>query len=139
MLDENATAATAAAAANASSSSSSSAVDAASSAAATVVSYFLANSTDWDGNDTSAEAEAEAEAEAAHSKYFLRPWPPDDPALAVCSNFVLKSDLAVSLATKCTYIEFSRKYVFYDGIFHMYQGTVHQKPVMYLPGKKKDS
>ncbi len=122
MLDENATAATAAATANASSSSS--AVDAASSAAATVVSYFLANSTDWDGNDTSAEAEAEAEAEAAHSKYFLRPWPPDDPALAVCSNFVLKSDLAVSLATKCTYIEFSRN-VFYIGIFHVYQSTVH--------------
>ncbi len=118
MLDENATAATAAATANASSSSL--AVD----AATTVVSYFLANSTDWDGNDTLAEAEAEAEAEAAHSKYFLRPWPPDDPALAVCSNFVLKSDLAVSLATKCTYIEFSRN-VFYIGIFHVYQSTVH--------------
>jgi len=31
------------------------------------------------------------------AKYFM-PWPPADPELAVCANFVLRSEVAVSCA-----------------------------------------
>ena len=41
-------------------------------------------------NGSYAEKEEEVE-----SKYFLK-WPPDDPAVAVCYNIVLRSDLRVS-------------------------------------------
>ena len=46
--------------------------------------------------------EEEAEAAMGESKYFLK-WPPADPALAVCANIILKSDLVVSWAYVITY------------------------------------